>query len=138
VTVQCDVARFSPEQQGLWQKVEDLWAWSRDGRLADIAASLHPRYVGWDMTADLPHDREAALRSVSPGGPRLAGYELQPLSVEVYDQRVGVVHYAYTATLMPADGRPREVRGRWTEVYLMQEGAWRMISVSGRPNPQCA
>jgi hypothetical protein len=104
MTTECDIGRFSPEQQGLWRKVNELWAWSRDGNLADIAAALHPRYLGWDMSADTPHDREAALRSVSADAPRLLGYGLKPLGVQVYDHRVGGVHYTYTATVLPADG----------------------------------
>lgn len=86
------------------------------------------------MNASLPHDREFAVRSVSGESAPLAEYDLQPLSVEVYEHQVGVVHYSYVATVAPADAPPTKVTGRWTEVYLRQGQVWIMIAVSGRPD----
>jgi hypothetical protein len=125
---------LSPEQRELWQHVVDLWAVSQGRDQARIRATLHPDYVGWDMSAPLPHDREAAVRSVSGESPQLREYELRPLSVRIYDGKVGVVHYAWSATEVPSGAAPAEVTGKWSEVYLRQEGAWTMISVSGRPD----
>jgi hypothetical protein len=104
-----------------------------------IAATLHPDYVGWDMNTPLPHDRDAAVRSVSGASAELSEYELHPLSVQVYEQEVGVVHYAYPAIVTSEGSRSINVRGKWSEVYLRQKGMWTMISVSGRPDmPQQA
>lgn len=50
------------------------------------------------MHTPLPHDREA-VRSVAGDSPELREYQLRPLSVQVYDGHVGVVHYSYTATV---------------------------------------
>lgn len=135
MTVQLPIADFSPEQRELWTQVDALWAWSRDGDTERIRAALHPRYVGWDLNAPLPHDRDDAVRSVSGEAPALHDYQLRPLSVEIYDGRVGVVHYTYTATAGAQGEPPATVTGRWSEVYLREGSDWTLVSVSGRPDP---
>ncbi len=132
------ITDLSPEQRELWQRVNELWALSQRRDEPTIEAALHPRYVGWDMSIPVPHDRQAAVASVSGPSPQLTAYALQPRSVQVYDHQVGVVHYGYTATVVPRGGKPMDVSGKWTEVYLKQGGAWIMIAVSGRPDAQPA
>lgn len=131
MAMQLPITDFSEEQRELWDRVEGLWALSQALAADQIRAALHSRYVGWDMSSPLPHDREAAVRSVTGEGPALQSYELRPLSVQIYEGRVGVVHYSYRARLAAGT----EIRGQWTETYLKQGGAWLMISVSGRPQP---
>ncbi len=124
------------EQQELWQRVNDLWASSLTRNATEIRNTLHPRYVGWDMSSPAPHDREAAVQSVLGDSPAVTQYQLTPLSVEVYDHTVGIVHYAYSATVAPREAAPLQVTGKWTEIYLRQDQQWIMVGVSGRPDPQ--
>jgi hypothetical protein len=131
MAIELPIVDFSPEQLALWKRVIDLWALSKGRDAGQIRATLHPHYVGWDMSAPLPHDRDAAVRSVSGDSPELREYELHPLSVQVYDGKVGVVHYSYAATVVPPGRPPMNVIGKWSEVYLKHNGAWTMISVSG-------
>ncbi|MDD3676703.1 nuclear transport factor 2 family protein [Thauera propionica] len=126
---------WSSAQAALWQHVCESWAVAQTRDAARIAAGLHPAYVGWDMSAPLPHDRDAAVASVIGCAPRVDSWELLPLSVQIYGGRVGVVHYTYSATVVPAGKGAMTVTGKWSEVYLKQGGSWLMISVSGRPDP---
>lgn len=134
MTTQLPINEFSPEQSELWERVLALWALSKSRNKNQIRATLHPRYVGWDMRSAHPHDREAAVNSVTDDSPELNEYKLQPLSVQIYEGRVGVAHYTYTATVIPKGGEALKVTGKWSEVYLKQGGTWQMISVSGRPD----
>lgn len=127
------IEEFTPEQRALWQRVADLWSLAKAQDAGSILAALHPRYVGWDMNTLLPHDRDAAVASATGEAAVLRDYELHPLSVQVYEGRVGVAHYSYSANVMPAGQRAVNVTGKWSEVYLMEDGVWTMISVSGRP-----
>jgi hypothetical protein len=136
MTINLPICEFSPEQHELWQRVNELWALSQRRDPAEIRNTLHPRYVGWDMSRPLPHNREFAVQSVAGDSPRVTQYQLQPLSVEVYDHRVGIVHYRYSATVVSRDSQVLAVTGKWTETYLKQDVNWIMISVSGRPDPQ--
>lgn len=134
MTVRLPIVQFSQEQRLLWDHVGNLWAMSKERNESQIRATLHPQYVGWDMTASLPHDREAATQSVLGDAPALCEYDLRPLSVQIYEGLVGVVHYSYSAKVLPRNGQARLVTGKWSEVYLKHDGNWTMVSVSGRPD----
>ena len=132
--MQLPIVQFSAEQQELWNRVRELWAISKGRDERRIESTLHRDYVGWDMNTPLPHDRDAAVRSVCGASAELGEYELRPLSVQIYEQRVGVVHYWYSAMVTSRGTLSTNVTGKWSEVYLKQGGAWVMISVSGRPD----
>lgn len=125
---------LSHEEQELWRRVNDLWSLSVERNAEKIRGTLHPRYVGWDMSSPMPHGRDAAVQSVLGDAPVVTDYELTPLSIEVYDHTVGVVHYTYLASVTPKNAAPIRVTGRWSEVYLKQDALWVMISVSGKPD----
>lgn len=128
------MSNLSSEQQALWQRVKELWSLSLERNVEKIRGTLHPRYVGWDMNSSAPHDREAAVQSVVGSAAVVTGYELTPLSIEVYDQTVGVVHYMYSASMASHHAVPARITGKWSEVYLKQNDQWLMISVSGKPD----
>ncbi len=125
---------LSREQQELWQRVNDLWSLSLERDAEKIRNTLHPRYVGWDQSSATTHDRETAVQSLLGDAPAVTDYELNPLSIEVYDRTVGIVHYTYSATVTPKDRAPRRITGKWSEVYLKQDAQWVMVSVSGKPD----
>ncbi|MDP2324142.1 MAG: nuclear transport factor 2 family protein [Gammaproteobacteria bacterium] len=126
--------KLSPEQRDLWVRVCELWEQSRGRDRTLIGASIHPGYVGWDMSAEVPHNKAAAIAAVTDDAPELKDYALFPLSIQTYDHSVGIVHHTYRATVQPRGAAPLEVTGKWTEVYLRQGSAWMMIAVSGRPD----
>jgi hypothetical protein len=134
MTIQLPIVDFSREQHELWKRVVYLWELSKGRDENQIRATLHPEYVGWDISTALPHDRNAAVLSVSGDSPELREYELHPQSVQVYGGRVGVVHYAYSAVVVPKGDLPVNVTGKWCEVYLKEKAEWLLISVSGRPD----
>jgi hypothetical protein len=125
---------LSMEQQELWRRVNDLWARSLERSADKIRSTLHPQYVGWDMNNPAPHGREAAIQSILGDSPLVEDYQLTPLSIEVYDHVAGIVHYTYSATVVPKGATSFRVTGKWTEIYLKQGGQWVMIGVSGRPD----
>jgi hypothetical protein len=125
---------LDPDQLELWRRVNELWELAARKDDHGIRDALHPDYVGWDMSAPLPHDRDAAVQSASGDSPRLTRYALEPLSVRVYEGNVGVVHYRYEATVEPQPAEATRVAGKWTEVYARKERRWLMVAVSGQPN----
>jgi hypothetical protein len=126
--------QLSEAQRGLWSRVDQLWKLALERDATPIRAALHPGYSGWVTGQARPHDREAAVAAVGPASPRVLSYRLRPLAINIFDRRVGVVHYNYDAELEPASPGPHAVSGRWTEVYLLQDGEWLMIAVSGGPD----
>ena len=134
MTSESDARRFSDEQSELWDRVVELWSLAQAGTTAQIESCLDPEYVGWDTNTPLPHGRMEAVKSVSGESQRLMGYDLHPHSVRVYKDDTGVVHYSYTATVGQGNATGIQVSGKWTEVYVREDGQWRMIAVSGRPD----
>lgn len=130
-----EIASLSSEQRELWNRVRQLWEQSRGRDRAVIGEAIHPQYVGWDMSAEWPHDKDAAVASVCGDAPDLSSYSLIPHSVQVYEHVAGVVHYSYQAMVTPRGLVPRGVTGKWTEVYLRHDNAWLLVAVSGRPDP---
>jgi hypothetical protein len=99
-----------------------------------VRDALHPKYTGWVTGQARPHDREAAVASVGPSSPHVLNYKLEPLSINVFDDVVGVVHYSYVAEVASSSDTSKSVSGRWSEVYLRKHGEWVMVSVSGGPD----
>jgi hypothetical protein len=128
------LASLSAEEFQLWQCVQNLWGLSAKNDAERIRDALHPNYVGWDMSAADTHNREQAVASATDGSASLVQYNLEPLSVRVYEGSTGVVHYRYSAAVRPKQGQSSEVTGQWTEVYVKQRQQWCMVAVSGRPN----
>ena len=128
-----EIVHFTPEQQALWKRVDELWVMCVRKDADGIRQALHPRYVGWETGSPIPHDRDYAVKSASSDPARIVSYDLRPMSVEVYEGRVGIAHYYYIAVLSSDGDQTRVVEGRWTEVYLKQDGTWLMIGVHGGP-----
>src|SRR5690606_33342334 len=73
--------QMTAEARQLWRRVEELWGLSVARDEAGVRAALHPDYTGWVTGQPLPHDRDAAIRSVGPDAPRVLDYRLSPLAV---------------------------------------------------------
>lgn len=129
-----EAQHFSQEQRELWEHVTDLWEVARRRETAPVRKLLHRDYTGWVTGLDTPHDYEAAVASVGPGTPQVLRYRLKPLKVTVFDHEVGVVHYSYEADVEAVDGTPKQIAGRWTEIYKRRGSGWLMIAVSGGPD----
>lgn len=129
------LASLSAEELQLWQRVQELWELSASNDAERIRDALHPSYVGWDMSAAVTHDREQAVAAASGGSASLLRYNLEPLSVRLYEGSTGVVHYRYAATVRTIQGQLQHVTGQWTEVYVKRGQQWLMVAVSGRPSP---
>lgn len=128
------MGELTDEQERLWARVNALWRMSVTRDTALVGEALHPNYTGWVTGQARPHGRDAAIASVGPSSPRILSYELQPLSIAVFDGMAGVVHYNYVAEVESGANLSKTVSGRWSEVYLRHNGEWIMISVSGGPD----
>jgi len=126
---------LGPDERDLWRRVQELWELTLSPDAAKIRETLHPDYVGWDMSSPSPHRREDAVQSVASAPGRTRAYNLDPLSVRVYDGKTGVVHYRYDATVESGKGRCISVSGAWTEVHVKSGAGWQVVAVSGRPDP---
>lgn len=76
------LADLPTEQTELWRHVQRLWELvaSKDARL--IRQALHPRCAGGETYAPVPHDREAAVSSITGEAPRLRRPSSEPCAAD--------------------------------------------------------
>ena len=129
-----DTGQWSENQRELWDQVEQLWrlAIARDARA--IEARLDPEYKGWVNGTPLPHGRAEAVASAVADTGGVETYTLEPVSISIYGECVGVVFYRYVAVIPSASENRGTVRGRWSETYLKGDEGWLLISVAGGPD----
>jgi len=125
------LSNLNTEEQALWQRVDELWRCSLEGNFEVIEQAIHPNYTGWDSKSVVPHDRNYALRSMTDKSARLVEYQLFPLTITTYDNEVGIVNYRYTAGIKDLKGNIREIKGRWTEIFMQRKNSWMLIGVHG-------
>jgi hypothetical protein len=128
-----DRESLTPDQLELWDQVDRLWRLAVAKDSQSIQALLHPDYTGWVAGQDRPQNRAEAVESAVADTGNVTEYSLHPLTVQLYDGKVGVVHYRYDALVRQADGGNGQVTGRWTEIYLRQEARWLLVCVTGGP-----
>lgn len=128
-------AGWTAEQHGLWTRVDDLWKMLQEKDLGAINEAIHPGYTGWVTGEATVHSRKEGLESADPSAPDIVDYKLHPVAVSVFEERTGVAHYRYEATIREGMQLPVVITGRWTEIYVRSAGnEWQLASVSGGPD----
>lgn len=122
---------LSAEQEALWNRVQEVWRGAMKRDAETVRTALHPRFAGWERGSPMPHDREFAIASITQHEMEVAQHHLQPMSVEVFDDVVGVVHYYFRALLRDPDGGGGSVSGRWSETWLRKGDTWLLIAAVG-------
>jgi hypothetical protein len=128
-----DIDSLSPQERELWEHVDRLWRLAAAKDAESIEALLHPDYVGWISGQDSPQNRAEAVRSAVADTGGVVAYVLTPLVIQLYEGKIGVVHYLYEATVSQAAAAEKRVKGRWTETYLKHADLWLLICVTGGP-----
>ncbi len=129
------ISDMKENERLLWDRVDELWKCSVNQDFTTIEEAIHPKYIGWDNNSLLPHDRNYAIRSVVDKSVRLLEYQLQPLKISLYDDRVGIANYRYNASLEDIQKNVRGIKGRWTEIFIKEAESWILIGVHGGPEP---
>ena len=127
------IENMAEAEKLLWDRVSQLWKCSEICDMNTIEQAIHPEYIGWDNTSLLPHDRSYAINSIIDKSVRLLEYSLFPLGISVYDEQVGIVNYRYKADISDVRNNIRNLKGRWTEIYLNKNNDWILIGVHGGP-----
>ena len=123
---------LTAEQESLWARVQELWRLAAKKDEEGVGGALHPRYTAWESSSPMPHDREWAVSAIARAGGEVRQWQLHPLSIEVFDGTVGIVHYTFRASVDEA-GVHTVVAGRWTEVYMKRGDVWLLIAANGGP-----
>lgn len=122
---------WSAAQKDVWKTVEALWsAWQKED-IETVQSYIHPDYLSWNYREDVPSgfarsDGEAAFRARST-----VSYSLTPLAIKVHDD-FAIVHLRYSSVgRSKTDGKETKAEGRYTDVFIRQNGKWLYIGEHG-------
>jgi len=123
---------WSEEQTEVWRVVENVWKTVQEGDADKMTAYFHEDYSGWEWGDQYPRTKQTASEYFHYYFPKthIITFSLEPMAI-IEEDNMAVVHYYYTTLSEGADGAASEEKGRWTDIYVKENGKWLMIADSG-------
>lgn len=129
---------MTPEAAEAWAAVERGWEALRAEDVDAFMRTMHPRFLGWNMSRDTPLDLdgERAGTRAFLAEYDWVSYEIDPVSIRVVDDEA-IVHYRYREVVKKvADGTVHEERGRVAQVLKRLPDGWKTLTImSGAVKP---
>lgn len=132
VAAQDAVTTEADDQAAVWAAVETIWAAAERGDSNWVESMLSADFMGWPNNSPAPRSK-ASVRMWNRFEQEQAKgitHELFPLSIVVHGD-MAVVHYLYTNAVQLKDKSTDLSNGRYTDVLVRDDGAWRFISWHG-------
>ena len=120
------------DQAAVWAAVEAIWVAEEAGDDDWVDTMLSADFVGWPNNSPAPRSRGSVRMWNSFNQDQASGitHELYPLSIVVHGD-MAVVHYLYTSAVQTKDKKTDVSSGRYTDVLVRDDGAWKFISWHG-------
>jgi hypothetical protein len=128
---------FTPEQRELWKLEEQQWKMSAARDHSWIEKLVHPNMTYWDADQPAPQNRSSLARwqSYYDSLGKVVEQEIFPISATITGD-VAVLHYRY-AIARENSRQEREIAtGRYTDVFLRENGRWLFIAWAGGDDPK--
>jgi ketosteroid isomerase-like protein len=120
------------DHAAVWAAVEAIWAAEESGSADWVEQMLSADFMGWPNNSPAPRSK-ASVRMWNRFDQQQASgitHELYPLSIVVHGD-MAVVHYLYTNAVQTRDKKTNVSSGRYSDVLVRDEGAWKFISWHG-------
>lgn len=120
------------DQAAVWEAVEAIWEAQENGDHEWIETMLSADFMGWPNSSPAPRTRGSVRlwnkyeQDLSEG----VAHELFPLSIVVHGD-MAVVHYLYMNATRARDKNTSVSNGRYTDVLVRDDGAWKFIAWHG-------
>jgi ketosteroid isomerase-like protein len=120
------------DQAAVWAVVEQIWAAEESGDVDWVDDMLSADFMGWPGNSPAPRSRASTRMWARFNADQTKGlvHELYPLSIVVHGD-MAVVHYLYTMVVQTKDRDTRRTNGRYTDILVRDDGAWKFISWHG-------
>ena len=130
-------AELDADQKAVWDVERQVWRMVKDKDLRWVDEYVHPRASFWTFDAEHPQDKPTLARLERDAAPESTTleYELTPESVTVTGD-VAVAHYRYRTVRENARHQRSTATGRYTDVFLREDGRWRYIAWAGGDDPK--
>ena len=120
------------DQAAVWSTVEAIWAAEESGDNKWVEEMLSADFVGWPNNSPAPRTKSSVRmwNNFDQDQTNRITHELYPLSIVVHGE-MAVVHYLYTNAVQTKDKKTNVSSGRYTDVLVRDDGAWKFISWHG-------
>jgi ketosteroid isomerase-like protein len=120
------------DHAAVWSAVEAIWAAEENGDNKWVEEMLSADFVGWPNNSPAPRSKSSIRmwNNFDQGQTSGLTHELYPLSIVVHGD-MAVVHYLYTNAVQTKDKKANVSSGRYTDVLVRDDGAWKFISWHG-------
>ncbi len=120
------------DHAAVWAAVERIWAAAERGDDDWVDTMLSADFVGWPNNSPAPRSRGSVRmwNSFDQEQSDAVRHELYPLSIVVHGD-MAVVHYLYTNAVQTRNKKINVTNGRYTDVLVRDDGAWKFISWHG-------
>lgn len=116
----------------VWTVIEQQWEADQRGDKRWIEQLLSPDFVGWPKNAPAPRDKASTRmwNDFSDKQSKGLEHEIYPLETVIHGD-MAVAHYLYTNASENSDGKTEVENGRYTDVLVRVDGAWKFIAWHG-------
>jgi len=120
------------DQAAVWSAVEAIWTAQESDDDDWVEDMLSADFMGWPNTSPAPRSKSSVRMWNRFDQEQTKGitHELYPLSIVVHGD-VAIVHYLYTNAVQTKDKNTDVSSGRYTDVLVRDDGAWKFISWHG-------
>ena len=120
------------DQAAVWSAVEAIWSAEESGDDDWVEEMLSADFVGWPNNSPAPRSKSSVRMWNRLDQEQTSGitHELYPLSIVVHGD-MAIVHYLYTNAVQTKDKKIDISSGRYTDVLVRDDGAWKFISWHG-------
>ena len=127
---------WSDEQIKVWNVIEAQWKASMEKDATWTEKYLHVKFLGWDDERPIPRDKSSVNKWNRYGieNSTTLIQELYPVGIVVHGN-TAVAHYFYSQASENRKGERKTVHGRYTDILVKENGAWRFLAWSGGDNP---
>ena len=120
------------DQAAVWEAVEAIWVAVEADDDAWVEDMLSADFMGWPNNSPAPRSKASVRIWNRFDQDQTNGitHELYPLSIVVHGD-MAIVHYLYTNAVQTRDKKTNVTSGRYTDVLVRDDGAWKFISWHG-------
>lgn len=127
---------WSDKQLEVWNVIETQWKASMEKDANWTDKYLHDNFLGWANQNPTPRSKASVKkwnRYETENSTTLL-QELFPAGI-VVQGNTAVAHYFYSQSSEDKKGERETVHGRYTDILVKENGAWRFLAWRGGDNP---
>ena len=125
-------AQETSDESAVWAVIELQWERQQRGDKKWIEQLMSADFMGWPKDSPAPRNRASTRmwNDFGIGQGKMLQHELYPLSIVVHGD-MAIAHYLFTQAVEDNQDEVTVSNGRYTDVLVRDDGAWKFIAWHG-------